>query len=380
MSQTLSLSCIARDAEGRFLDDPGPWLTSYAHTIAATCGFESADLAFAVANLDDALVWLDRLLSGVTVYSPHAELVWDGLIAGVTLSVGGVTRAVSLDPIANRVRVRYTTALGVAAATAQASDAESQARYGVRDAVLSLDRLTQAEAEGYRGDHLTRYAWPRATSESEVRTGAEVATDGPTVTLTCAGWYTTLGWVTLERTDQTQEAVTAQVATLLGGVSPGIGAVNSWLSTDVSQIVATGRSATRAIPADSTYRDAIERRLALGSTTGQRYAWGLFDTTRRLTVRAWAGASPGTIAYRTRLSQGVVENSDGQPVDLWMVRPDAMVQDADAVGVGPAGDAIDSSTATYRERVAFRLDASGMSLTFEPEASDNLTARLARLS
>lgn len=385
LTSSPALNCHIRDVNlsgpgGAFLDDVSPRLTSYGHTLVATGGYESADLTFAVADLDEALVWLERLLCGVTVYDGDASLVWDGYIAAVSAQVGGARRAISLDPVANRARVRYTTALGVATATAQASDADSQARYGVRDAVLSLDRLTQAEAEDYRSAHLARYARPRATSESEVRTGADAGAQGPQVTLACAGWYTTLGWVTLERTDQTQEAVTAQVAALLGSASPGIGAINAFLSTDVGQIVATGRSATRAIPADTTYRDAIERRLALGSTGGERYAWGVFDATRRLAVRAWAGAQPEIVTYRTRMGRGVVEDGDGRPVPLWLVQPDAMVEDADAVGVGPVSERIDSPVATYRERVSFRMDGGGMALTFEPEASDSLTARLARLS
>lgn len=361
---------------GDVLADLGPRLTGYEHTITATGGYESLTLSFTAKSLDEALTWMDRLLCPVTCYGPDTDEIWDGYIAAVEIRVGGRTRSISLDPVQNRVRARYTTVLGTPGATGQSSNTASQALYGVRDGVVSLGTTTQAAAEGLRNSWLARYALPRAAPQTEIRTGA--SGEAATVSLQCAGWYSSLGFVTLERADTATEAATAQVQTLLGSSSPGIAATNAFLATSAT-ISATGVTTTRRIEADTTYRAAIEARLGLGSNSGQRLAWGVYSG-RRLVVDTWAGATPNDIAYRVRLGKAGVESVAGSTVRPWQVRPDAMVEDTDFVVVGPPSEASDTAGRFYLERVAFRIDSGGWSLTLEPEASDDLTARIARLS
>jgi hypothetical protein len=364
---------------GSFLLDLAPRLTAYEQTCAATFGYESAVLTFAAEDLDEAIGWADRLFCPVTVDSPDAVLAWDGYIAAVELRLGGKTRSLSLETIANRVRARYTTALGTPAATAAASHAASVALYGTHDAVLSLSSTTLAAATALRDSWLARYAFPRAQPTTTIREGSPDGT-GFEVILTCAGWYATLDFVVLERTDTSSEATTAQVASLIGSSTPGIGAINTFLSTNSANIVATGVSVPRAIEADTSYRAAIEKRLALGDTTGQRYAWGVFDLDRRLTVRQWAGATPATLGYLFDAGEGVVRSGAGLEQPFWLVRPDTMVEDVDLVPVGPPSGSSDILGRWYLERVVLAIDESGMTLTLEPEATSGLDARIARLS
>lgn len=362
-----------------FPQDIAPRLTSYEHTITATGGFETCTLTFAALDLDEALAWADRLLCPVTVYGPDVDVLWDGYISAVELRVGTRVRSYALDAVANRVRARYTTALGTPGATAATSNTASVALYGVHDYILSLGTYDLAGAQGLRDSWLARYALPRAEPQTTIRTGGDAGT--VEVVVTCAGWYYTLDWVLLERTDTSTQATTAQVATLIGSASPGIGATNAFLSPTLAAGSSTaGVTVSRKVEADTTYRAAIEQRLGLGDTSGQRFAWGVFDTGRALLVRQWAGATPGTIGYRVRLADALVTTGEGGPVDLWAVRPDAMVEDQDFVSVGPPSGAVESPATFYLERVGFRAGMDGLELTLEPEASSGLDARVARVS
>lgn len=350
-------------------------MEAYEHTITATCGYESCTVSFAARDRDEDEVWADRLLCPMTCYGPDADEVWDGYLAGVELTEGGRTRSYDLATIANRARARYTTFLGSPGATAAASNASSIAIYGTHDYVLSLGTVGLAGATLLRDGWLSRYAFPRPTPQTTLSQPS--ATDAPQITLRFLGWYTTLDWVVVERTDTSTEDPLAQVRTLLGSTTPGIGAVNGFISTATSDIVGTATATTRKIEADTTYRAAIEQRLGLSDTAGQRFAWGVYEG-RRFRVRQWAGASPSVIGYRLEGSR--LLNATGAPLPYWRTRPDAMVEDGDALSVSPPSGAVAASGRFYLERVAFRTDTSGMELTLEPEAFSGLDARIARLS
>lgn len=384
MIRTLGLNCNVYErslttAPGAFIDDVAPQLADYEHTISATGGFETCTLPFGVDSIEDALLWAERLLCPVQVTGPDADLIWDGYISQVELRVGGRSRSFSLDALANRVRARYTTFLGTPGVTATASNSTSIALYGTRDGLLSLATLTQGGAETLRDSYLASRAFPRAVPQTTIRMGAADAR-GVEIVLTCAGWYYTLDWVLLERTDTSSEVATTQVGTLISGVSPGIGATNGFLSTATTLIASTGVSTTRKIEADTSYRAAIEQRLALGDTSDQRFAWGVFDAERRLTVAQWAGAAPTAIGYRVRLADAEVRTGNGAGVELWQVRPNAMVEDADLVPVGPPSGSVDVGGTFFLERVSFRATPDALELVMEPEASSGLDARIARVS
>ncbi len=81
--------------------------------------------------------------------------VWWGEVDAVRVTTGGIEREMTLDGMANRVKVLYTTAVaggGVEAAeTDWVEDADSTARYGKRELVHSArGTLTAAQAEALR--------------------------------------------------------------------------------------------------------------------------------------------------------------------------------------------------------------------------------------
>lgn len=363
---------------GVLCDDLAWRAQSYQHSSTATFGYETMTVTFG-ASVDEAAVWMDRLLCPVNVSGPGAVTCWDGYISQVSYQVGGRQRSVSLDAVANRVTVRYQTYLGTPSATASASNTTSQALYGVIDGVLSIGTTDSAGATGLRDQYLGNRAYPKQQpgAELHMQAGAGGA-DGCVVTLTCAGWYATLGLVVLARADTSTEATTAQVATLIGGSSPGIGATNGFLATTAT-INGTGVTTTRQIDADTSYRAAIEAKLQLGNTSNQRFAWGVYDS-RTLVVNIWAGATPTTVGYRAQYATGQITNAGGVSIDYWDVRPDAIVVDSDLLPITTPTTAADAQDRFYLERVTFSADSSGLTLSMEPEASSGLEARIARMS
>lgn len=346
---------------------------SYSHTITAAGGFESMTLSFA-CDIDEAIAWLNRLMYSVVVYDPDLWIAWEGYLASVDVTIGGERRSVSLDAMANRVNVRYTTVLGTPASTGTSANTTSAGLYGTKDTVLSLSTTTATAAQNIRAAALAAMAYPRAVPSSEISaTGSgEVRVD-----LAFAGWYTTLDWVLTSRNDATTEATTTQVGALIGASSPGIGATNAFLSTSTASITASGVSDTRQIDADTTYRAKVEALLSQGNSSGQRLAWGVYEN-RVLFVDEWAGATPTTATYRRCLSDATVYGASGVSIPPWLVRPDAIMEVADMLDYADSTP-VDVAARYYVERVTCDIGSDGWRLSLEPAASDALDARLARL-
>lgn len=365
---------------GAFIMDLAPRLTAYTHSISATFGFESAELRLN-ATLEEAQAFTGRLLCPLIVYGADADVAWEGYLAGVAFSAGGEQVSVSLDAMSNRVRVRYTLrGLGTPQVTAATTSATSTAIYGTRDLVLSAGAPTDSTAAtALRDAALAARALPRpqATGTAEALAGGSGG--GPVeVTLTFAGWYSTLDWVLFERTDTSTESTTTQVGALIGTGSPGIGATNPFLSTSTARITASGVSDTRQAAADTSYRQKIEALLAKGNSSGQRLCWGVYEG-RVFVVEAWAGATPSTIGYRRRLGSALIEDGHGAIVPPWMVRPNAMREVVDLLDPAPTTGAVDTAARSFVERVTFSIDSGGYRVGFEPAASDGVDARVARL-
>lgn len=353
----------------------GGQMDAYMQTTTATFGFESM-VATLTLPLSEALLWLDCLMYSCVVYGPEAQIVWEGYLRQVELTIGQERRTLSLDDMANRVTVRYTTVLGTPGSSGSASDTASQALYGVKDAVLSLNQSTAADAALLRTAALAEMKNPRMDSATAAATGelGEVRLD-----LTFEGWYGTLGWVVTSRSSTTNTDVATQIGALIATSGVGIGVTNAFLSTSTANIASTGNSATEKIEADTTYRQKIEALLSLANSSNQRLAWGVYED-RKLTVKQWAGATPETVTYFRSLGDDQIYNASGGVYQPWDVRPDAMYQTIELVPTGPLSTAQDAAARHYVERVTFQVDENGWRVELEPTADTSLDALLARLT
>lgn len=349
---------------------------TYEHTIANRFGFESATITFG-ATRADALDWLQQLMSSLQVDGPDADRVWEGFLTRAEVRIGQVQHSRSLEKMANRMRVRYTTVNGVAGVSSTASALTSQYLYGIRDDVVTLNTATSTAAGNLRDAELAARQWP--VSETSIASGPPVDGAAAQVTLTFAGWYDTLGWVLTSRTDTTTESTTAQVIALLGS-SPGISSTNQFISQSSRRIAASGVNATRKIDDDTTYRTKMEALLQQGNGTGQNVAWGVYED-RVFVVEGWAGNTPSTVAYTYDLDwQTVYDANLGGAIWPWQVRPNKMVLIPGLLDVAPPSGAPDAAGRLCADRVTCRVSRTDATVQIEPSQTDALEARLTQLA
>jgi hypothetical protein len=137
------------------------------------------------------------LRAPVEIYGEDGQIAWWGLVWDVTIEDGAVGVKLSLDDLANRVRVAYgemrpeVLGTGRRATTSWAEDVASQADYGVKEGQFELAVASAEQAESYRGERLASGARPagKVSLSGAVRPGA-----GVKITVECRGWWETLGW------------------------------------------------------------------------------------------------------------------------------------------------------------------------------------------
>lgn len=139
--------------------------------------------------------WRTRLGQDVRVYDPQGRLAWWGYLEQVRQVQGELQRTVCMSEVANRVAVRFRDLGGAekseTSQTDWVEDLESQAVYGIKEAVFQAGFTLPETAEWIAAMRLKERAW------SEVRLDAHTftSTDLPgSYFLACRGWMQTLGW------------------------------------------------------------------------------------------------------------------------------------------------------------------------------------------
>ena len=374
----LSIQLYERGALGRpsttALPELRERIDSYTHTITDQFGFESMSVPF-TCGLDEALEWLTNgLMRSVVVVDPDARTVWEGYLHTIRATIGQKTIVLSLDGMANRVTCLYTTTYGIAGTTSATSSAASQALYGVRDRIVSLQGDTSTAAANKATVILADLAFPKSREATQAMTGDLGSVQ---LTLDFEGWYGTLGWVTTSRSSTTNTAISTQIAALINTSSPGIGATNNFLSTETRNIKVISNTATEKIEAGTTYRDKIEGLLKQG-TGVLPVTWGVYDD-RQFYAVTWAGATPTTITYQEMVGTSDVYDSVGNIVPPWLVRPNAMAQVVELLDVGPVSGTVDAAARKYVGRVTCSISGTAIGCTLEPSDIDTVDARLAAM-
>jgi hypothetical protein len=341
---------------------PPGQLVSYSDSITDQYGFESCQAVF-VTSLEDALSWFQQgLMRPIVASGPDAQIIWEGFVVGMELRIGGETRSVSLDTMANRVKCKYTTVLDTPGTTASVGDTTSQGMYGIKDLVVGLGKSTATAAANLAAKVLALYKQPRPTSSITVATGAPGDVQ---LTIIGAGWYSTLGWVVTSRTSTTSTTTTTQVGALIGTSSPGIGATNAFLSTEDDFIVSSGISDTEFIETDNPYSSV------------NSLAWGVYEG-RVFYVEVAADASPTTIHYRRSVGEGFVRDTYLAPVPWWDVRPNRMYEVRELLDTNPAVVSPDAAGRSYISRVSRSIGQGEISLSLEGHTGESIDRVVAR--
>lgn len=370
----LSINLFERGANGvpggGFVASLQGRTTAYQHTITDRHGFESMSVSL-VVRMSEALDWLQpaRLMRGVVVSGPHGSICWEGFLHTIRAQIGQKPQSLSLDPVGNRVRCKYTTVLDTPGTTASASNTTSQALFGVKDYIATLNKDTATAAANKRDRVLGMIALPRSNEPSEAATGDQGEI---TLELSFVGWYATLGWVVTSRTSTTTTSSTAQVATLIGTASPGIGATNPFFSTDITDIVSGGPAATEYIEPETTYQAKIETLLQGGDGAGGAYTWGVYEG-RRFRVAARQTA----VSYYEIAGDGNLYSVNGQRVAPWDARPNTVSVIRNMHDLAPTSGSVDTSNQKYIGRVSCSIAADHMGVSLEPSETDGIGPMLA---
>jgi len=343
---------------------------NYVHTITDRFGFESMQVVMAV-SFTEAIDWLSNgLMRAVIVTGSSGRTAWEGICTTVAAQIGQKPVTLSLDALANRVRCVYTTVLGTPAVTSSVSDTTSQSIYGIKDRVVPLD-ASDATAAGYRAAVvLADLAYPKSREATQAMTGAQ---GDIMLTLSFTGWYGTLEWLVTSNSTTTTAVTTTQVGTLITNAA----AINAFIATSTALITASGISSPQLIAAQTTYREAIEDRLKLGTGT-YPMAWGVYED-RTFHVDTWAGATPGTVTYYERLGDSNVYDAYGSVIAPWDVRPNAISQVVELLDVAPIATAPDAAARKYVGRVTCTVSGDQVGCTLEPSEMSDISTRLAVL-
>lgn len=343
-------------------------IEQYTHTITAAGGFESCEIRLR-GTLEDAQSYVANLRAELVVYGPDALSVWEGILTGVTLNLGGEAIDTRLDGLANAVKVRYQPDIGAQVSTAFAEDATSIATYGRKEYIYSGSGMTTAAAQAVRDALLAARAGPLASRTSQIGSRSPDIT----ITLVFGGLYETLGWLTTSNTSTTLTDTLTQVATLITAYNTvnDFGIVTTSLGT-------SGVTDTEYIDADTTYREKIERLLSRGTSSGTRYAWGVYEDGVFRAVE-WAGATPATIAYQRWVGDDRIWTPTGVEIPPWEVRPNTMYEVRDLSDSSALYTYSDEDARLFVERVTCRIDGEGAVVTLEPSQYSGVDTLLARL-
>lgn len=345
----------------------------YTHTISDQCGFESAALDYTMSREDALTALATWLMGSVAATGPHAGVIFEGFANQIDAAFGQESRTVSLGPMFNRVVVKYTAAAGGGAAVTTAiNDTASQTRYGVKTGTQAFEATNSTDAANKAARILADNKNPQMSRRSQAGSGGGAL--GATLRVTFAGWYAALDWLTTEDADTSTAVTTDQVKTLLTAYQ----STNAFFSTDQNQIAASGVSKPQTIQNNTTHRAAIEDLLASGNSGGQALAWGVYED-RRFFVSVAARATPTTITYRRRLSDGRLFDSAGNPVDWWNVRPNAMYEVTDLLDPTPVSTQQDAAGRSYIARITFSASADQISLDLEGANGESVDKLLARI-
>lgn len=164
---------------------------TYTKVALGGCKSASVQAQGARESVAQALTWLR---CPIEIVNERSDKVWWGFVAGVQLQWQQHRLSVSLDNMANRLKVIYSETLpgnagsGTKTTTAAADHALSQAEYGIKEMLITLNNATAAQAEQLRDRVLAERALPL------IQDTPAATLDAPTATLDCRGWWEMLKW------------------------------------------------------------------------------------------------------------------------------------------------------------------------------------------
>jgi hypothetical protein len=194
---------------------------------------------------DDLELWnfLDRVRCPVEIYSDKGDAVWWGYIAEVQVTAKNpysskpnrANMGASIDTMYNRVFVAFTQVDVSGSAVSRqntiwADGTVSQYEYGIKELLWTKDDASLEHAEAARDKKLNEVQFPIAVPNFAWEASESYAT------LTCRGWWDTLGWQYYANAGTTTLDTANQAGTIITQEGQFFSAVNQ----DVTSGIVTG--------------------------------------------------------------------------------------------------------------------------------------------
>lgn len=342
---------------------------NYRHTISAVGGFDTASCDIAIRSRDEGQQFLDQYIGNrVAFYVDNpVEPIWEGFINRMTFDAGGVQYTISLDEMANRIVVLYTTAATSpattqsAAASATTKSTYSQSLYGIKEEQIDLGLMTNGTgATVLRDTVLAQKALPKSSILPS-------SGGGGMLHIEFLGFYHTLKWENY-RDNATASApqIGALVDTIITGLLNG---TTFFDNADTSLTIANTSTINQQVAKGESAWDILSKLQEMGNTTSY-FVIGITPTDYRTgTRRFYYQVASTDIVYTARQADGLrIRNLYGQLVPPWTVRPNAGVRVSDMLigwdGIG------DNPTETYITKIDY--DANQQSVIYSGD--DDISA------
>lgn len=341
----------------------------YKHSIHAVGGFDTASCEIALRSVSEMQEFLDQCLGNRVAFyvdNPVAP-IWEGFINRMSFSAGGVEYTISLDEMANQVKVIYTTAATSpattqsAAATATVKSAASIAMYGIKQEQVDLGLMTSGTGVTILRDTVLAQ---RALPKSSIKP----VSDGGNglLKIECLGFYHTLGWEDYRETGTVSTSLGLLVDAVIGGLVNGATFFNN---ADLTRTVTNASLINQQHVKGETAWDVLMKVREIGNASTY-YVIGVSPTDFQTgTRRFYYEQANSNIVYTARMADGLrIRNLYGQLVPPWTVQPNAGIRVSDMlIGWNGVGD---NPTETYIMKIDY--DAETQKVIYSGD--DDLTA------
>ena len=277
------------------------------------------ELAFQIQGRQTQIEgWIDGgLARHVELYNPALVMIWEGFVNQVDANIGSLslTRGPLLS-MANKISCVYSTkdmsvtppAAGVREFSDWYDNADSQAKYGILEKVLSAGGAATGEPAQIAQTALAELKEPTSQETDNLESSAR-----PSASITCLGYAHWMKKYTYTSTTEGTESATTKLENVITG-DP-----NSFLSTDFTNIE-TNATVVGAFEAERRTAWNLAKGLAaVGDSSYDRWLFGLYAG-RKVKY----SVMPTTTKYQRSLiapAQQLELYSTGGRVYPWDARP-----------------------------------------------------------
>ncbi len=325
----------------------GDEISAYTHKIAADGGFLNATFTATLTELL-ATDWFDNGLGRhIEVQTASGEEVFEGFVNKVSVSIGSLQAVAGpLIEVVNRSLVVYTRifedvdppASGGQWETTIVEDADSQAKYGILEAVFSGGQATLDQADQVNSSYVEDMRNPEKDEDLNIPGASQAA-----VTVEVLGYFHRLSKYVYESTTNLTEAISSNSGTL-GKLQNVLAADPNGIFTVIQADGVLAANAFLVVGHENDNRlalDVIKEMVSIGDVNDARYVFGVYENR----VPRYK-ALPTEYTYKhdiVSVEQEIRTYADDKVVPGYLVRPAfyLYLQNEPTASAGPGFNAND---------------------------------------